>query len=100
MARVWAVLASTWSAIQEVFAWVAKAWEARIPKSRTLYGAPQKQFYVPVCRNEGGGGAARHLTSARRRRKRFKASPEPRMVQVASGLKMPTQVLGLLAVDL
>jgi hypothetical protein len=92
-------LASRWSAIQEVFAWVAKACKAYSEKPNSLLqrrkggcaclfvGTREEAGLLPPC-------IGTHPEQA------FHGLREQCIVQVASGLKMPAQTLGLLAVDL
>ena len=92
-------MASRWSAIQDVFAWVAKTCKAYSEKPNSLLERRESSFACLFVgtREETGLLPARidtHVAQA------FDGLREQRIVQVASGLKMPTQVLGLLAVDL
>jgi hypothetical protein len=91
-------LASRWSAIQEVFAWVAKACKAYSEKPNSLLqrrkggcaglfvGTRDEAGLLPPCIGTHPAQAPHSLA-------------EQRIVEVASGLKMATQVPGLLAVD-
>ena len=88
-----------WSAIQEVFAWVAQACKAYSEKPNSLLERRKGSFTCLFVgtREEAGLLPAEIGTQAAQA---FHGLTQQRIVQVASGLKMPTQVLGLLAVDL
>ena len=88
-----------WSAIQEVFAWVAKACKAYSEKPNSLLERRKGGFACLFVgtRDEAGllpSHIGTHVAQA------FHGLTQQRMVQVASGLKMPAQMPGLLAGDL
>ena len=92
-------MASRWSAIQEVFAWVAKACKAYSEKPNSLLQRRKGGF---ACLFVGTGEETGLLPSAlgTHPMQAPHGLAEQRIVEVASGLKVPMQMLGLLAVDL